>query len=141
MKTYDDEELRFEHPGDWELEATDEEGVRTIAAHGPDGLAFIIITIDPTRPDPAEAANEALEAMREEYPELDSTPILESINDHAATGHDIEFMVLDATNSAMIRCFRTPSRTFLIFGQWSDLGPDDLGDAVRDIIGSIDENE
>lgn len=141
MKIYDDEELRFERPDDWELETTDEEGVRTVAAHGPDGLSFIIITIDPTGPDPEEAANEALRAMLEEYPELDSAPVVEPINGHEATGHDIEFMVLDATNSAIIRCFRTPSQTILVFGQWSDLGPDDLGDVVRDIIDSIDESE
>jgi len=141
VQTYDEEGLRFEHPSDWELETTDDEGVRTVAAQEPDGLGFVIITVDPSRPDPAAAAAAALEAMREEYPDLDSAPVLESINDHAATGHDVEFMALDLTNSAIIRCFRTPSRTILAFGQWTDLGPDDLGDTVRDIIHSIDETE
>jgi len=139
--TYDEEGIRFEHPADWELETTDEAGVRTVAAQEPDGLGFVIITVDPSRPDPAEAAAAALGAMREEYPDLDSAPVLESINGHAATGHDIEFMAMDMTNSAIIRCFRTSLQTILAFGQWSDLGADELGDRVRDIVHSIEETE
>ncbi len=141
VQTYDEEGLHFEYPAGWELETSEEDDVRTLAAQEPDGLGFVIITVDPSRPDPAEVAAAALEAMREEYPDLDSLPVLESINDHAATGHDIEFMTMDATNSAAIRCFRTPLRTILAFGQWSDLGPDDLGDLVRDVLHSIDETD
>jgi hypothetical protein len=120
---------------------TDQGDVRTVAVQEPDGLGFALITTDGSRPDPADVADSALEAMREEYADLDSLPTLETINGHPATGFDLEFFAMDMTNAATIRCFRTPERTVLAFGQWSDLGPDDLPDLVRGVIRSIVEAE
>lgn len=141
VQTYEDQGLRFEYPPDWVLEETEEGSVRTVAVQAPDGLGFAVIQTDESRPDPEEIANAALQAMREDYPELDSRPVLETINDHAATGHDLEFVTLDMTNAASIRCFRTPQRTILIFGQWSDMGEEDLSDLVREVVHSIEESE
>ena len=141
VQIYDEDGVRFEYPPHWELEVTDVDEVRTVAVQDPDGLGFALITSDESCPDPAEVAESALEAMRDEYADLESTPVLEAIGDHAATGHDLEFFALDMTNSALIRCFRTPRRTFLAFGQWSDLGPDELADLVRDVVHSIVETE
>jgi hypothetical protein len=141
VQTYDEGGLRFEYPSDWELEVSDQGEVRTVAVQDADGLGFALITFDETRPDPAEVAESALEAMREEYADLEATPVLEAVGDHAATGHDLEFFALDMTNAAMIRCFRTPRRTVLAFGQWSDLGPDELPDLVRGVVHSIVESE
>jgi hypothetical protein len=138
-QTYEDEGLRFEYPPDWVLEETDAGEVRTVAVQAPDGLGFAVIQTDDSRPDPEEIAAAALEAMRDDYPDLDSRPVLETINDHAATGHDLEFLALDMSNSASIRCFRTPRRTVLALGQWSDLGGDDLSERVLGIVRSIEE--
>jgi hypothetical protein len=141
VQTYDEDGLRFEYPHDWSLEVTDQGEVRTVAVQEPDGLGFALITTDGSRPDPADVADSALEAMREEYSDLDSTPTLETINGHPATGFDLEFFAMDMTNAATIRCFRTPERTVLAFGQWSDLGPDELPDLVRGVIRSLVEAE
>ena len=86
VQIYDENGLRFEYPANWELEATDQGEVRTLAVQDPDGLGFALITTDDSCPDPAEAADSALEAMRDEYADLESTPTLETINGHAATG-------------------------------------------------------
>jgi len=126
--TYEDNGIRFDYPADWELEeigvsdeseAVDE--VLTISIQSKSGLAFMIVTLDTTCPAPAEMADQALSAMREEYPTLDSAPSLETIGGHRAVGHDVEFFTMDMTNACAIRCFRTPRRTVLVFGQWSDL--------------------
>jgi hypothetical protein len=118
---YDDRGIRFEYPGDWELEVTDDGPLTTVAVQAPGGLAFALVTVDDSCPAPAEVADLALGALREEYPVLDAAPALETINGHRAVGHDVEFISLDMTNSCTIRCFRTPRRTVLLFGQWSDL--------------------
>jgi len=141
VQTYDDQGLRFDYPTDWVLEETEDGAVRTVAVQAPDGLGFAVIQTDDSRPDPAEIADAALQAMRDDYPELDAQPVLETINDHAATGHDLEFVTLDMTNVAAIRCFRTPRRTFLVLGQWSDLGDAALSDQVRGVVASIEESE
>ena len=85
-------------------------------------------------------ADEALTAMREEYPNLDATPALETINSHNAVGHDVEFISLDMTNTCAIRCFRTPRRTVLVFGQWSDLD-ENSEDLIRDVRRSLEETD
>jgi hypothetical protein len=138
---YDDHGIRFEYPGDWDVEVTDDGPVMTVAVQSPSGLAFALVTTDDTCPAPAEVADQALEAMREEYPALDSVPTLESIGGHHAVGHDIEFITLDMTNTCAIRCFRTPRRTVLVFGQWSDLEGEDAEGRIRDVRRSVEETD
>ena len=118
---YDDRGIRFEYPGDWELEVTDDGPLTTVAVQAPGGLAFALVTVDDSCPAPSDVADQALGALRDEYPVLDAAPALETINGHHAVGHDVEFISLDVPNSCTIRCFRTPRRTVLLFGQWSDL--------------------
>ena len=140
-KTFENHGVRFDYPSSWELEENDHGGVMTVAVQDPGGLGFALITTDESCPDPADVADAALEAMREEYPELDASPAMETINDHCATGHDVEFFALDMTNGASIRCFRTPNRTVLAFGQWSDVGEANLPDLIRDVFQSIEETD
>ena len=83
---YDDHGIRFEYPGDWEIEVTDDGPLTTVAVQAPSGLAFALVTVDDDCPAPAEVADQALEALREEYPVLDAAPALESINGHRAVG-------------------------------------------------------
>lgn len=140
-QTFDDHGLRFDYPSSWELEVTDHGPVVTVAVQDPGGLGFALITTDESRPDPADVADAALEAMREEYPDLDAAPAMETINEHCATGHNVEFFAMDMTNAATIRCFRTPRRTVLAFGQWSDAGESDLPDLIRGVVQSIEDTE
>lgn len=79
--------------------------------------------------------------MREEYPDLEADPAMETLAGHHATGYDVEFFSLDLTNGAAIRSFRTPERTVLVFGQWSDVGDEDLPDLIRSVFRSIEETE
>jgi hypothetical protein len=139
--TYDDHGIRFRYPEAWEVEVTDEGGVTTVALHAPDGLAFALVSVDDSCPAPASVADQALEAMREEYPTLDASPVLEDIGGHRAVGHDVEFISLDMTNACTIRCFRTDRRTVLVFGQWSDLEDEDAADALAAVRRSLEETD
>ncbi len=141
MNIYDDRGIRFEYPDEWELEVTDSGAVTTVAVQAPSGLAFALVTTDDTCPPPAEVADQALEAMREEYPGLDAAPALETIDGHRAVGHDVEFISLDMANTCTIRCFRTPRRTVLLFGQWSDLEEEDAADQIRYVGQSLEETD
>ena len=141
IETFEDHGLRFGYPSNWELEVTEHGNVMTVAVQDPGGLGFALITTDESRPDPADVADAALEAMREEYPDLDAAPAMETINEQVATGHDVEFFAMDMTNAASIRCFRTPHRTVLAFGQWSDVGEADLPDLIRGVFRSIEDTE
>lgn len=139
--TYDDHGIRFEYPEDWGVEAADEGGVTTVALNAPDGLAFALVTVDDSRPAPATVTDQALEAMREEYPGLDVSTALETISGHRAVGHDIEFISLDLTNTCVIRGFRTDRRTVLFFGQWSDVEDEDVPVTLALIRRSLQETD
>src|SRR6185503_10582749 len=118
------------------LEETDDGPITTVSIQKPGGLAFAFVTVDDSCPAPAEIADEALSAMREEYPELDAIPALETIGGHRAVGHDVEFISLDMTNTCAIRCFRTPKRTVLVFSQWSDLDAEENEAIIRGVLRS-----
>ncbi|MEO6810291.1 MAG: hypothetical protein ABI353_14340 [Isosphaeraceae bacterium] len=138
---YEDNGIRFEYPADWEPELTDGGPRTTVAVQSPEGLAFALVTLDETCPPPAELADEALEAMSEEYPDLEATPATEVIGGHRAVGHDLGFFSLDVFTSCAIRCFRTPRRTVLVFVQWSDLEGDDLAAQLVALRGSLNETD
>jgi hypothetical protein len=138
---YEDHGIRFEYPSDWALEITDEGSVTTVGLEHPSGIAFALVRTDESRPDPDELADLALEAMRDEYPSLDAIPVSESEGGRSITGHDVEFFSLDIASAASIRCFSTPRRTVLVFGQWSDLGDDDLPEVVGSLFRSVEETD
>jgi hypothetical protein len=138
-EVYEDQGVHFEYPSDWRLEVSDDGSATTVEVEAPNGLAFAWVRVDESRPDPAGVADEVLAAMRQEYPDLDAVPAMENLHKHRATGHDVEFFSLDFANAAMIRCFRTPRRTVMVFGQWSDLGGDNLPGLVRGVFRSVEE--
>ena len=86
VSTYDGHGVRFEYPSAWETEVTDDGPVTTVDAQHPNGIAFLLVRIDNSCPDPDEVADSALEAMREEYPDLDADPVVETLNEHPAPG-------------------------------------------------------
>jgi hypothetical protein len=141
IEVYEDHGVRFEYPSDWTVDVTDEDEVTTFDLQHPEGVAFVLVRVDESCSDADETADLALEAMREEYPELDASPVMETLGEHIVTGHDVEFFSLDVANAATIRCFRTPRRTVLVFGQWSDLIGEDAADLVRGVFRSLEELE
>ena len=140
-EVYEDYGVRFEYPSDWTVEATEEDDVTTVDLQHPEGVAFILVRTDESCSDPEETADLALEAMREEYPELDASPVSERLGKHIVIGHDVEFFSLDVSNAAIIRCFRTQRRTVLFFGQWSDLVGEETAEVAREVFWSLQEVE
>jgi hypothetical protein len=142
---FDDLGIRFEYPHEWDLDVSDDGARSTVSVTSPDGLAFAMVTVDEDRPPPAEMVDEALGAMRDEYPDLEVSPAIEEIDGHKAVGHDLEFFSLDMLNGCAIRGFRTKRRTILVFEQWAELDhdasdpdPDDLMRAVRRTLEETD---
>jgi hypothetical protein len=112
-----------------------------VAVQSPGGLAFALVTLDEDRPAPAELADEALAAMRDEYPQLDASPALETIDGHRAVGHDLEFISLDLVNSCAIRCYRTPRRTVLVFASGRTSRGTTPRPLLRAVRGSLEETD
>lgn len=139
--SFDDHGIRFEYPPDWELDVTDDGPRATVSVQSPDGLAFALVTVDEDRPAPAEMADEAISAMREEYPELESVAAIEEIDGHRAVGHDLEFFSLDMLNACAIRCYRSPRRTIMVFSQWAEIEGEEAEEILRAVRRSLEETD
>jgi hypothetical protein len=139
---YDDHGIRFEYPTDWELDITDDGPRVTVSVQSSTGLAFALVTVDDDRPAPVELVDEALAALKEEYPTLHAIPALEVIDGHKAVGHDVDFMSLDLNNAGTIRAFQTPRRTIFTLAQWSDdLEGEEAELALKALRRSLEETD
>lgn len=125
LSTYEENGLRFQYPSGWEIDESDDDERTTITVQSASGPAFLMITLDEDRPDPSEMVEEALAVMREEYPSVEARPASEVIAGIRADGFDLEFFSLDMLSECQIRAFRTPTRTILVFAQWSSADLDD----------------
>lgn len=138
---FDDRGVRFEYPPGWEIEVVEDGSRTTVSFQAPDGMAFGFLACDADCPDPDELADEALEAMRDEYPDLEAVEAAETIAGHPARGHDVEFFSLDMVNGCAIRSFQTERRTVLIFCQWSQLDGDEVEPLMRRLRKSCRETD
>jgi hypothetical protein len=69
---------------------------------------------------PKDLAEAALQAMRQEYSELDAERVREKSAGRELIGYDLNFYCLDLTNTALVRAVRTADATYLILCQAED---------------------
>jgi hypothetical protein len=138
---WDDHGVRFDYPAGWELDANADIPRVSITLQASQEPAFALLTFDTEAPDPRELVDEALAAMTAEYPSLDMKPVEEPIDGHPAVGYDLEFLSLDMTSFCLIRGFRTPRRTVLLFAQWSELDGDTIATQFRELVSSLQETD
>ncbi len=136
--TYDDA-IGFDYPDDWEVETTVDGSRTTISLQPPASSAFAFIALDSEGGDPRELIDEAIDAMRDQYPEIEVDPATETIAGRRAVGYNVEFFYLDVINTCEIRCFATLRHVVLIFGQWSELDRRGIADGLEMIRATIVE--
>jgi hypothetical protein len=132
--------IRFLYPENWELDRQDNDAGWTVSVQSP-GTAFFLISYDAERPEADLMADTALEALRSEYPSLESDAAVESLAGQPAVGHDVQFFSLDLTNTCWLRSFYTGSGTVLVMWQANDLELDRMGPVLRAICASIQVDE
>ena len=130
--------ISFRYPENWRLEREEHESGWTVTVQSPD-TAFLTLTFDADAPDIARLADSALEALREEYPDLEAEPQVETIAGQPAVGHDVRFFSFDLTNTARIRSFRSEEGSVLVLSQFNDLEEDTNEPVLRAISASIQE--
>jgi len=112
--------LRFEYPENWQLEE-DRPGVgrASVTVYSPGG-AFWSVALHPREVSPFKLADLLVQAMREEYKDLDVEEVREIMAGHELIGYDLGFFYLDLTNTAKIRTLRTRYGTYAFFCQAED---------------------
>ncbi|MGC4004768.1 MAG: hypothetical protein QM811_17295 [Pirellulales bacterium] len=109
--------VRFHYPEGWELDSAG--GEREITVYSPGG-AFWSVTIYEAELDSQEIVDQVVAAMREEYPELDVTPLTETLEGFDYVGCEMNFYYLDLTSTAIARVFRGMWANYLVIFQAED---------------------
>ena len=134
--SYHSAAIHFLYPDTWELNESRNRDGLTVNLQSPFSM-FLFLNYYDRAVDPAELADEALRTMAEEYPELDSDPVAETIAGQPTVGHDVSFFSLDLTNTCWIRALSVGDHSVLIFAQTDDLDLDPAEQAFRGICSSL----
>ncbi len=140
IAAYEDRGVRFRYPTSWQLEQLDTEEGWTISLQSPD-TAFVMLCLREDMPDPAELADSVLEALRQEYPSLESEEAVETVAGQPAVGHNMRFFSFDLTNTCWSRCFYTSAGTLLLMCQANDLELETHEPVMRAICASLQVDE
>lgn len=128
--------IHFMYPENWQMDRQDQGAGWTVSVQSP-GTAFLLVSYDAEMPDADLMADTALEALRSEYPGLESDKAVESLAGQPAVGHDVQFFSFDLTNTGWLRSFYSGSGTVLVMWQANDLELDRVGPVLRAICASI----
>jgi hypothetical protein len=136
MKQFHEDGITFSYPESWRLDREPMDDGWTVLVQSPQ-TAFVVVSFDPHLPTTEEMAATALEALREDYPELDSEPAVETLAGQMAVGHDVRFFSLDLTNTCWTRSFYSDAGTVLVLCQSNDLELDQNEPVLRAICASM----
>lgn len=132
--------VSFLYPDNWTLDEGDARAGRdSVTVYSPGG-AFWSISVHPPTVDPADLAKTVVEAMKQEYEDLETEQAQETIGDRDLIGCDLNFYCLDLTNTASIRCLRTHRATYAVFWQAEDREFEQVGNVFLAITTSFLRN-
>jgi hypothetical protein len=137
---FDDGGIRFQYPENWRLEREESESGWTVSLQSP-GTAFMMVCLREDLPTPDQVAEAALDALREEYPELEADDCVDNMAGQPAIGHDIRFISLDLTNTCWTRSFYSSEGTVLVLCQANDLELEEHEPVLRAICKSLEVDE
>jgi hypothetical protein len=134
---FEEDGIRFRYPENWKLEREDNDTGWTVSVQSPE-TAFILISLRDDMLSTEEMAETALEALREDYPELEADECTDSLAGQPAVGHNIRFFSLDLTNTCWTRSFYSANGTVLILCQTNDLELEKNEPILRAICASLE---
>jgi hypothetical protein len=134
---YEEAGIRFKYPENWRLEREDNDSGWTITVQSPE-TAFLMLCLREDMPRTDELAETALEALREEYPDLEADDCVDSLAGQPAIGHDIRFFSLDLTNTCWTRSFNSFQGTLLLMCQLCDLETETNEPVLRAMCASLE---
>ena len=129
--------LSFQYPENWKLEEeTVADGSASVWLYSPSG-GFWSVTVYELDVDPAHAAEQTLETMRAEYPDMDTTEIAETIADVDLSGYEMNFVCLDMVNTARVLCYSDEQSTYVVMCQAEDRDWESLADVFAALTSSL----
>ncbi|TWT41602.1 hypothetical protein [Botrimarina hoheduenensis] len=134
---YDRHGLQIAYPANWHLEEESDQDAQLQLTISSPATAFWTLALYPGLHDPTPLAEQALAALRVEYPDLESEPADEAIEGTPLVGRDINFICLDLTNTARVRVGHWGASTLVLFMQAEDREFEAAGPIFRAITQSL----
>jgi hypothetical protein len=136
---FDENGIRFQYPENWKVERENSDAGWTVSLQSPD-TAFLMIS-QREAITTEQMVETALEALREDYPDLEADECVDSLAGQPAIGHNIRFFSLDLTNTCWIRSFYSAGGTVLVLCQSNDLELERTEPILRAICASLEVDE
>ena len=111
--------LRFEYPENWTLDNAVEGPVQQVVVSSPN-TGFWLLSKHPAGTELEPLFDEALAALRMEYPDIEAEPADDSLEGQPLAGFDVNFICLDLTNTCWLRGFQSDDSTYLLLCQAED---------------------
>lgn len=112
--TFDKLGIHFLYPDNWTLAEEQREDLSHCVTVETPGGGYWELRIFSARMNPAKLAAQVLQAMRDEYADLEAQAITEDLDDVRAVGYDMTFFCLDFVVISQIRCLCVGARTFVL---------------------------
>jgi hypothetical protein len=128
--------VSFQYPANWTLDTEDDGAAWTASAFSPD-TAFALVALRPDADTPAELADETLKALKGEYQDLDSEPVVESVGGQPAVGYDVDFLSVDVAIMCLIRAVDTPDGPLLFLAQVGEFDREAHEPLLRAVLQSV----
>jgi hypothetical protein len=135
---FDEEGFRFRYPEHWKLEREESDTRWTVTVQSPD-TAFMMLTVDAEMPEVRDVIATTLDALKEDYPDLEAEECEEDLAGQPSFGHEIRFFSFDFLNTCWTRSFYSSRGTVLLLCQTNDLENNES--ILRAICASLEVDE
>lgn len=140
LQTYQRDHVTIRHPRAWEMteEAADRQRTITLQTSG---ASFWTLTLFDDRPDPQRLLDSVLQAIQDDYEEVDVYEVQGTLLQLPAVAADLDFVYLDLVNSVSIRAVRTDACSALVLYQGPDHELAELQDQFQAVTDSLTIDE
>lgn len=115
--TFEKHGLRFLYPESWRLaEFSEAEGFHEVSLESPEGSIWSV-SVFPAEAQPQQLVESCLQALKQQYNDLEASDFEGEYNGFQATGFDADFYCLDFLVTAQTRTLQHNGKTFSFFCQ------------------------
>jgi len=123
-RAFDRHGIHFEYPEDWILHEQSTPEEITVTINSPE-TSFWSFTLLLDRPDPYRVVETVIDALREDYSDVDVYTNEGQLGELSAVARDVDFVCHELIGSAFIRAAVIPGGTLLVFYQGADIELDE----------------
>ncbi len=139
MNAFERDGISFRYPENWTIELIEdtESGGWTVTATST-ATAFLIVSLQPEASDAGDVSDQALLALKAEYPELDVEEVMETICGLPAIGFNADFLTVDTAVTCRARALDSFAGPLLVLAQVGEFDREKNDPVLQAMVKSLD---